>query len=357
MEHVLIRAALARTPSHSSSIPTRRAGKILGRARAVIGLALFATLLMAPAARAADDVGLVTGSEKGTYYQFGLDLQRLMKSNGFNLTVHPSRGSVDNVYAVYQQPGVQMGIVQSDVLAFVSRVESDPLLRRIAKKTKMVFPLYNEEVHLVGRRDITSFDDLAGKRVAVGREGSGTYLTARLLFKLSEVAPAEMVPIDTGEALSALRAGRVDAMFYVAGYPVKLFKDDVKADDRLALIPITHKSIVEFYPSVSIPDDVYGWQTTAVPTVAVKSVLVSFDFRRRDCDTVGRFAKVVASRLSWLTANGHPKWKAVDLDYPLKGWEQYDCVRRAVGKKAPAPVTARSGNNPVSDAIKTILGD
>ena len=328
------------------------------RARAVIGFALFVTLLATPVARAADDVGIITGGEKGTYYQFGLDLQRLMKSNGFNLTVHPSRGSVDNVYAVYQRPGVQMGIVQSDVLAFVSRLESDPLLRRIAKKTKMVFPLYNEEVHLVGRRDIASFDDLAGKRVAIGREGSGTYLTARLLFKLSEVVPGEMVNIDTGEAVAALRAGRVDAMFYVAGYPVKLFKDDVKAEDQLALIPITHKSVVEFYPSVTIPGDVYAWQGTPVSTVAVKSVLVSFDFRRRECETIGRFGQVMASKMSWLTANGHPKWKAVDLDYPLKGWEQYDCVRRAMGK-GPVPVSARGGgtDNPISDAIKNILGD
>ena len=330
------------------------------RARIVIGLVLSITFLMTPVARAADDVGLITGGEKGTYYQFGLDLQRLMRSNNFNMTVHPSRGSVDNVYAVYQRPGVQLGIVQSDVLAFVSRVESDPLLRRIAKKTKMVFPLYNEEVHLVGRRDIASFDDLTGKRVAIGREGSGTYLTARLLFKLAEVVPAEMVPIDMGEALSALRSGRVDAMFYVAGYPVKLFKDDVTADDKLGIIPITHKSVVEFYPSVTIPGDVYTWQSSPVTTVAVKSVLVSFDFRRRDCDTIGRFAQVMASKMSWLTANGHPKWKSVDLDYPLKGWEQYDCVRRAMGRTpTPAVVTTRGTgtDNPISDAIKTILGD
>ena len=46
-------------------------------------------------------------------------------AHGFNLTVHPSKGSVDNIFAVYQRPGVQMGIVQSDVLAFVSRVETD----------------------------------------------------------------------------------------------------------------------------------------------------------------------------------------------------------------------------------------
>jgi TRAP-type uncharacterized transport system substrate-binding protein len=29
----------------------------------------------------AEDVGVITGSEKGTYYQFGLDLQKLVKPN------------------------------------------------------------------------------------------------------------------------------------------------------------------------------------------------------------------------------------------------------------------------------------
>ena len=60
---------------------------------------------------------------------------------------------------------------------------------------------------MLGRREITDFDDLADRRVAIGREGSGTYLTARLLFKTSEVAPKEMVPIDTDEALAELKAG------------------------------------------------------------------------------------------------------------------------------------------------------
>ncbi len=324
----------------------------------IVALALIMAFLIAGNAGAAEDLGLITGGEKGTYYQFGLDLQKLVKPSGFDLAVYPSKGSAENIFAVYQRPGVQMGIVQSDVLAFVSRVETDPVLKQIAKKTRMVFPLYNEEVHVLGRRDITSFDDLAGKRVAIGREGSGTYLTARLLLKLSEVTPSQMIPIDTGEALSELKAGRVDAMFYVAGYPVKLLKEDVTAADKLALIPITNKSVIEFYPSVDIPADVYAWQTAPVSTVAVKAVLVSFDFRRRDCDNIGRFAQLISTKLNWLSANGHPKWKAVDLNYPLKGWEQYDCVRKYLGK-APQPATAqtRPAGNPVADAIKTILGD
>ena len=315
---------------------------------------LVGVLLGAGAGSAAEDMGLITGGDKGTYYQFGLDLQKLVKPAGINLTVHPSKGSIENIYAVYQRPGVQMGIVQADVLVFVGRLQSDPVLLRIAKKTKMVFPLYNEEVHVLGRRGLADYDDLAGKRVAIGRDGSGTYLTARLLLKLGDVAPAEMVPIDTSEALAELKAGRVDAMFYVAGYPVKLFKDDVTERDQLALVPITNKSILEFYPRTEIPAGVYPWQPAAVSTAAVKAVLVSFDFRRKDCDNVGRVAQLLSSRLDALQKTGHSKWKAVDLNFPLRGWEQYDCVRKALGKTAPA-TPARPGQNPVFEAIKGVL--
>jgi uncharacterized protein len=306
---------------------------------------------------AAADMGIVTGSEKGTYYQFGLNLQKLMKPNGINVNVATSKGSVDNVFAVYQRPATQLGIVQSDVLAFVARVETDPVLKRIAKKIKMVFPLYNEEIHILGR-GVPTFDDLADKRVAIGREGSGTYLTARLMFKVAEVEPKQMLTIDTDQALAELKAGRIDAMFYVAGAPVKLFAEGVSEADGLALVPVANKSITEFYPNVELPAKTYAWQPQPLPTVAVKSVLVSFDFRRLDCENVGRFAQILSSNMGWLSDNGHPKWKSVKLDYPLKGWEQYDCVKKYLPRTAAAPAAGKAAEgNPVMDAIKNILKD
>ncbi|HZS33834.1 MAG TPA: TAXI family TRAP transporter solute-binding subunit [Methylomirabilota bacterium] len=335
---------------------TRLTDVLAGPCCRLLASAVVATLLATGAGAA--ELGLITGGEKGTYYQFGLNLRQLLQADGTTLSVHASKGSIENIYAVYQRPNTQLGIVQSDVLAFVTRVQSDPVLKRIAKKTRMVFPLYNEEVHLLGRRELRDFDDLADRRVAVGREGSGTYLTARLLFKLADVAPKEMASIDTDEALAELKAGRIDAMFYVTGYPVKLFTDHVSAADDLALIPITNKSITEFYVPAEIPAQTYAWQPAAASTVAVKAVLVSFDFRGQNCDRVGRFARTVSERLEWLARNGHPKWRAVDLNAPLKGWEQYDCVRKHLGK----PVTAAAGParpdaNPVMEAIKTLLAE
>jgi TRAP-type uncharacterized transport system substrate-binding protein len=144
-------------------------------------------------------------------------------------------------------------------------------------------------------------------------------------------------------------------MFYVAGYPVKLFTEQVTARDDLALVPITNKSITEFYPRSEIPANTYAWQSSALNTVAVKAVLVSFDFRGRDCDTVGRFAQIVTEKHDWLIKNGHPKWKSVDFEYPLKGWEQYDCVRKYLGKPTQAGRSRAADTNPVMEAIKEML--
>jgi TRAP transporter TAXI family solute receptor len=303
------------------------------------------------------DMGLVTGGPGGTYYQFGLNLKKLVAAQGINLRVYNSKGSIENIYAVYKRPRTQMGIVQADVLAFVSRVQTNPALRRIAKKTRLVFPLYNEEVHILGRSDIEDFDGLSGRRVAVGREGSGTYLTARLLFEISEVTPREMVYTDTEEALAELKAGNIDAMFYVAGYPVKLFTENVTEEDRLQLIPIMNKSIVEFYPRTVIPGNTYSWQDTSLNTVAVKAVLISFNFRRNNCDYVGQFARILADNMDWLKRNGHPKWKAVDLNFPLKGWEQYDCVKKYLVRRTEATRKRPTEINPVLQAIKDMLGE
>jgi uncharacterized protein len=139
---------------------------------------------------------------------------------------------------------------------------------------------------------------------------------------------------------------------------VRLLTEGVTARDEIRLVPITNKDIAEFYPRVTIPASTYAWQEQAVDTVAVKAVLVSFDFRRKDCETVGQFAQLLAANLDGLKKNGHPKWKAVDLDFPLKGWEQYDCVRKHLKPGTVVAAPAKSSEiNPVMDAIRQMLRD
>jgi uncharacterized protein len=275
----------------------------------------------------ATDLGLITAGESGTYYQFGQDLRRLAKRGGIELRVYPSRGSIDNIRAVFEGGDVKLGIVQADVLYLIAALSSDPAIARIASNLRMVFPLFNEDVHVIGRPDIRDFDELAGKRIAIGHEGSGANLTARLLFQLAGIVPGEALAVDLGEGLAQLKAGRIDAVVYVAGYPVRVLNDQLTSADGLALIPITNNSVFEMYGKTEIPPNIYHWQTMPVRTATVKAVLVAFASRGPECETIGRLARQIVTGMDWLTRRGHPRWRLVELDAPLKGWQQYDCVR------------------------------
>jgi uncharacterized protein len=302
-------------------------------------------------------IGMITGDMKSTAHQIGMDLKALVERSNIHLAVFESSGSVENIYAVYQRPGNHMGLVQSDVLAFVAKVQSDLQLKLIAGKIKWVYPLYDQEVHLLGKAEINSFSDLDGRRVAIGHEESGTYLTSRLIFEIAGVRPRKMVAIGNSQALAALKAGSIDAMLTVDGFPVERLALEVLPADGFHLIPITHEGIRAFYPAARIPAGTYSWQVADVDTVSVKVLLVAYDFRNHHCNTIGNVAWLIKENLDWLRFNGHPKWKSVDLKTPVSGWEQYPCVKNytpvAIGKKAKtAPVRIR---NPVADAIQAVF--
>jgi hypothetical protein len=95
------------------------------------------------------------------------------------------------------------------VLTFVAGVQSNETLKMVAKKVKILFPLYN----IVAGKGVTDFSDLSDRRVAMGEDGTGTYLTARLLFEVFGIKPEVMVNIGTDEALMQLRQGRQTPCF------------------------------------------------------------------------------------------------------------------------------------------------
>jgi TRAP transporter TAXI family solute receptor len=270
-------------------------------------------------------MGIVTGGTKGTYIQIGYDISKLVKQEGIYLDVQPSNGSLDNVADVYERKDIQLGIVQSDVLASI-RSSGDEQLNTIAKQIRMIFPLYNEEVHILASKSIKSFADLEGKIVAIGSDGSGTALTASLLFEIAGVTPSETKHIDSKKALMLLRSEVIDAMFYISGYPVSLFSSIYT--ESLHLLPITDQRIAEHYVPSIIPAGTYNWQKEPVNTFAVKAVLMSYgyDESHNNCKNVGKVGRIIYGNEGWLKKNGHEKWEHVNLDAKLAGWEQYKCV-------------------------------
>ncbi len=293
--------------------------------------ALFFSIFLSGIASAnASEMGIVTGGKQGTYIKIGRDIANLLAEHKIQLNVYPSSGSLENIADVLDRKGVQLGIVQSDVLGYVrSNSNENAKLKRIINKIRMVFPLYNEEVHILASKNISSIDDLEGKRVATGKSTSGTSITASFIFEITGINPAEKLNIGGETALKELKAGKIDAMFYVSGYPVSLFNTQV---DNVHLLNIGGKDVLEYYVESKIPADTYPFQKEAVSTVAVKAVLMSYDYKGNSCDNVGNAAKIVYDNIGNLKKNGHPKWANIDLDYRLSKWEQYSCVSKKLGQ-------------------------
>ncbi|PID40051.1 MAG: TRAP transporter substrate-binding protein [Proteobacteria bacterium] len=321
--------------------------------------AVLVVCLLTAATVGADQqfLGLITGNPRSTAHQMGMDIKAMAKQHDLHVAVFNSAGAVENIYAVYQRPGNHIGLVQSDVLAFVAKVDGDPELKLIADKIKWVYPLHMQPVHVLAHKSIRRFVDMAGKRIAVGSDRNGTYLTSRLLFEIAGIVPAQLIRMDEEKSLAALKEGRVDAMIIIDGFPSERLASDLAPGDDVHLLPVDNKDIRGFYPVWTIPAGGYPWQETAVETVAVRSVMVAYDFRNRHCYTIGRLASLIKENLNWLRRSGHPAWKTVDLKYTVTGWDRYKCVQRfnpSVSSTGAGPSFIHEPN-PVADAIEAVF--
>ena len=295
-----------------------------------------AVIVLAMSLSAAPQMGIVTGNVTGTYIKIGEDIKKIAEPSHISLQVFESAGSIQNVFDVRRKRGIQLGIVQSDVLDYIRDISDDLELKTIAAKLAAVYPLYKEEVHVLGDLSLKTLQDLHGKRVAIGPQRSGTYLTAKTIFFQTGITPSKEVFLGGKEALDSLRRGEIDAMLYVAGAPATLFSENTTADDKFQLIGVDDKALDSYLTAV-IPAGTYKWQESDVKTVAVKAVLITFSYAGEQCQNVAKVAKIIHENKAWLDANGHPKWREVNLDERLPKWPQYECVAATQEQPQPKP--------------------
>jgi len=72
------------------------------------------------------------GRTAGTYIKIGEDIRKIVEPSGIYLQVFESAGSIQNVFDVRKKRGVQLGIVQSDVLEYIRDISDDQELKVIA---------------------------------------------------------------------------------------------------------------------------------------------------------------------------------------------------------------------------------
>ena len=260
-----------------------------------------------------------TGEKSGTYYKIGQDLKKMGKEHGYEVTIHPSKGSLDNSLSIVNDDSIDIAIIQSDVPEWVSnRLKNNTrpghVLRKFLVKIKYLFPLFNEELHILSHKNIKTIDDLNDRTISVGSAYSGTFLTVSHIFqKLGLNFKADHTPFD--KAIAKLNNRELDAVAIVAGYPIP-FLQTLKSDN-IHLIPVSTDALYNRYIITDIPAGTYPWQNKHVKTIAVKALLVTFDYdkKTKKCKMLSRFSDLIQDHLPELKENGHQKWHYVDFGY------------------------------------------
>ena len=164
-------------------------------------------------------VGIISGGINGTYIRIASDLASVL-DDGNQLRILPliGKGAVQNIRDILYLKGIDIGIVQSDVLAFLKRQRPHA---KIEDRIHYITKLYNEEFHLLAGKRVGSLKELSGKRVNIGEPGSGSTVTASIVFQTLgiQINPTNY---DQALALEMLKSGKIDAMVSVAAKPTDL---------------------------------------------------------------------------------------------------------------------------------------
>jgi TRAP transporter TAXI family solute receptor len=271
-------------------------------------------------------VGIISGGVNGTYIRIASDLASVL-DNGNKLRILPivGKGSVQNITDILYLRGIDIGIVQSDVLTFIARQGIHPT---IEKRIRYITKLYNEEFHLLTGEGIKTIQDLAGKKVNFGIAGSGTYMTASTVFKDLDVE-VEPVSYDQALALEKLKSGEIAGMVYVAGKPTALFRNLEGTDGvHLVDVPATPKLLETYLPSLFSHEDypLLVPEGEPVETVAVGAVMAvyNWDPKTDRYRKVENFVKAFFDNFDeFLKTPRHQKWQEVNLAAVVPGWIRF----------------------------------
>ena len=235
------------------------------------------------------------------------------------LNVRESEGSYYNFLRVTKS-NTDLAFLQYDVLLYEAMKD----LTRTYKKTeniRVIMPMGVEQIHIMvlksdEKGSIKTYQDLKGKKVAIGSSLQGTNITAKYIKEVTKMDWHDVeIPYD--KALKALLSKRIDAFFYVGAAPVSNFTGMSKQmRDMITLIPLVpekgKKDLDEAYIKATITADTYSkWLKTDIATYSVRSLLVT-DINGQTKEQQDNIVKLMQTVIEHKNDSGiHKNWKKV----------------------------------------------
>lgn len=155
-----------------------------------------------------DTITLTSGPEGSVFQTNAEKYRKILARNGVKLKILSSQGSQDNLKRL-SDPSfhVDIGFVQGGVTGGL-KIDKLVSLGSISHQPLLVF--YR------GEKPIELLSGLAGKRLAIGPEGSGTRTLGLSLLAGNGIEPGGetvLLDLEADEAAKALTEGKVDAVF------------------------------------------------------------------------------------------------------------------------------------------------
>src|SRR4051812_49140235 len=333
--------------------------------KALVGAAAAALLAPLGVAEAAAAFKIVTADQRGTYYAVGADLAKHVAGPaGIDLEVVATSGSAENIKLLRHEPGVKFAIVQADVYqAFVDRAAgSQREAVRIIRPLRVILPLYNTEIHYIARADseLNFLHDLKNAKINGGLVGSGAAFITHTLYRMmfnAPIAEANASYLPNDQALIKLITDKsIDVAVVAAGQPAPIIanmKPEARKLIKLLKFDPSHptsKQALTIYAPATIRAASYpNLVSDDFTTIAVGAFLVTYDFNlQTTVDHLVRFARSLCQNFSAVQANGHPKWREVDLALPKlnPGWTYYGptekVLRSCVAQRSKPRVPAKA---------------
>lgn len=159
-------------------------------------------------------ITITTGSEAGAYYAYARRYAAVLAARGITLEVMTSAGSHQNLERL-EKGEADVAFVQGGIVARTSSEDDDepgPLRSLGSVAYEPVWVFYR------GEQRVDKLYQLAGRRVAVGEDGSGIRGLALQLLEANDIKPdsPDLLPLAGLTAAEALQQSEIDAAFIVA---------------------------------------------------------------------------------------------------------------------------------------------
>jgi uncharacterized protein len=272
-------------------------------------------------------VTIVTSSPSLGYATYGFDLAVVL-DQGDELRILPimSLGAFQNIRDIRYLRGVDLGFAQTNILGYFRRTGE---LGNLAGKIVYVAKLFNEEIHVIVRSDITSLEQLRGRKVNFSTPGSDTQLSARDIFQRFKI-PVEEVNLWESDGLEKVKNGEIAATVLTTGKPSDMVSK-LKASDGYRILPVPWaQGMPNDYLPASLTHDDYPDLIAPgenIDTIATGTVLFAYNWAKNSdrYRRIDKFVKAFFSKLGELQKPPrHPKWRETNLAATIPGWKRFE---------------------------------